>query len=119
MTGVSPAPHARRVPRRGACVRVLVLLLALFLPGLPGAGVPAQAVPAAVAGAAAVAAAEQDVLDTAPRPPAGPGARALVRPRPAAPAPAAVPASGRAAALTAPASAALRPVAPRRVVLRC
>lgn len=104
---------ARCLSRSRAWLRVLVLLLALLV---PGAHAQAHALPVAVGVAGEVA--EHDVLDTAVRPPARADRRKPVRMRPAPPP---RPAPGAAAA---PRSCAPpgRPYVPhilRTVVLRC
>ncbi|MCV2462807.1 hypothetical protein OEB94_26430 [Streptomyces sp. ICN988] len=75
-----PAPHAGtavRSGRLGACLRVLVLLLVLVV---PGTHVTAQAVPVTPVAGAGGSAGEYDHLDTALR---VPGRRAaVVRPGP-------------------------------------
>ncbi|MFJ9675248.1 hypothetical protein ACI3K5_20515 [Streptomyces sp. MPA0124] len=73
-----PAPHAGttvRSGRLGACLRVLVLLLVLVV---PGTHVTAQAVPVAPVSGAGGTAAEYDHLDTALRTPGRSGRRAVV-----------------------------------------
>ncbi|MEU6811795.1 hypothetical protein ABZ920_23015 [Streptomyces sp. NPDC046831] len=114
---MSTAPHVRRTARRGGCVRVLVLLLALFLPGAHTAGFTAP-VPA-VSGQAGGTAAEQDHLDAALRPPVRNAERAPVLPlRPVPrPVPPATPAVGRGVAAPPHPSPLLRAL--RSVVLRC
>ncbi|MER5211298.1 hypothetical protein ABT063_12125 [Streptomyces sp. NPDC002838] len=78
---MSTAPQAPRVVRRHAWPRVLVLLLALLV---PGAHVGAQAVPAgAVAGESGAAGFEYDALDTVLRPAPRGTARPVVPLRPA------------------------------------
>ncbi|MFJ8199161.1 hypothetical protein [Streptomyces sp. NPDC096152] len=113
---MSTAPHARRAARRHACLRVLVLLLSLLVPGVH-AGTDAVAV-APVAGAPGGGAAEQDVLDAALRPAVRGGDRAAVPLRPAAPPP---PAPEHSATLpaAAPPNPSSRLHALCRVVLRC
>ncbi|MFF9626678.1 hypothetical protein [Streptomyces griseosporeus] len=112
---MSRAPRA--VPRSRTWLRVLVLLLALLVPGAH-AGLSAAApltAPAAVAGTA-----EHDLTDTvAPRTPTRPAPRAAAPlrpcPLPATPAPEAT--GGRRTAV--PPRAPHAPPAPRSVVLRC
>ncbi|MGW2031624.1 hypothetical protein [Streptomyces argyrophylli] len=102
----------RSTPRGRTWLRVLVLLLALWV---PGAHVPAQAVPDL---AAAAETAEHDVLDAALRPPARALHRADAPERlspPTAPAPAAPATRSRPAAPRTPYTAPLL----RTVVLRC
>ncbi|MGC9537132.1 hypothetical protein [Streptomyces sp. UG1] len=70
---------ARRRSRSHTWLRVLVLLLALLV---PGAHTQAHALPVA---AGALEVAEHDVLDTALRPPARADRRSTVRRRPAGP----------------------------------
>ncbi|MET8247494.1 hypothetical protein ABZV31_25580 [Streptomyces sp. NPDC005202] len=81
---MSTAPHARRAARRSACLRVLVLLLALLVQGehAEAHAAPVVAV-AGETGETGGTAAEQDVIDAALRPPARHGERAVVRLRPA------------------------------------
>ncbi|WP_320779732.1 hypothetical protein, partial [Streptomyces sp. CRN 30] len=78
---MSPRPHAQRTVRRCAWPRVLVLLLALFLPvAHTGAGTaPAFAVTAETA--------DQDLLEPALRAPARRAHRPAPSPRPAPPPP--------------------------------
>lgn len=105
----------RNLPRSRTWLRVLVLLLALLV---PGAHAQAHAVPA-VAGVSGEAA-EHDVLDTVLRPPARADRRTTVRLRPTPPP---KPAPGVPACLSHPASPQPRPpYVPhilRTVVLRC
>ncbi|MFG2554487.1 hypothetical protein [Streptomyces sp. NPDC048581] len=65
------------LPRSRTWLRVLVLLLALLV---PGAHAQAHAVPAMAAGVSGEAAAEHDALDTVLRPPARTDRRTTVRP---------------------------------------
>ncbi|MER5941204.1 hypothetical protein ABT121_28210 [Streptomyces sp. NPDC001928] len=109
---MSTASTARCRSRSRAGLRVLVLLLALLV---PGAHAQAHALPT-VAGAAEVA--EHDILDTALRPPARADRRHAVRTRPAPPL--------QQAAGAAPGSRPTAPTGPpyvphilRTVVLRC
>ncbi|MEU7360986.1 MULTISPECIES: hypothetical protein [Streptomyces] len=104
--------RSRSTPRGRTWLRVLVLLLALWV---PGAHVPAQALPDL---AVAAETAEHDVLDTPLRPPARAIHRADTPERPAplpAPAPAVPAARPGPAAPRAPYTAPLL----RTVVLRC
>ncbi|MEW2287895.1 hypothetical protein [Streptomyces sp. NPDC047841] len=104
--------RSRSTPRGRTWLRVLVLLLALWV---PGAHVPVPAVPDL---AAAAETAEHDVLDTALRPPVRALHRADAPERLApltAPAPAVPAARPRPAAPRAPYTAPLL----RTVVLRC
>ncbi|MET9830890.1 hypothetical protein ABZ078_16555 [Streptomyces sp. NPDC006385] len=106
---------ARSLPRSRAWLRVLVLLLALLV---PGAHTQAHAVPV-VAGALGEAA-EHDVLDTVLRPPARADRRGTAALRPA-PLPRPAPPPGVPVRLTRPAPP-LPPYLPptlRTVVLRC
>ncbi|MFE9677795.1 hypothetical protein ACFYO5_27360 [Streptomyces sp. NPDC006259] len=101
---------ARNVPRHRSWLRVLVLLLAVLVPGAPAA----VHAPAPVAAAEI---AEYDALDALR--PAGAAARRAVAPRPA-PAPAPAVTSGR--VLRAPSRPPYPPAALnslRAVVLRC
>lgn len=102
----------RSTPRSRTWLRVLVLLLALWV---PGAQVPAQAAPDLVVAAET---AEQDLLDTALRPPARAPHRADVPERPA---PLPDPAPARPAARPCPAAPRASYTTPllRTVVLRC
>ncbi|MDC0772421.1 hypothetical protein [Streptomyces sp. HD] len=107
---------ARHLPRSRTWLRILVLLLALLV---PGAHAHAHAVPAA-AGVSGEAAAEQDVLDTILRPPARTDRRTPVRLR--LPAPPPQPAPGVAPARPAHTAPPRPPYVPeilRTVVLRC
>ncbi|MET7377676.1 hypothetical protein ABZT08_02420 [Streptomyces sp. NPDC005526] len=113
---MSTAPHARRAARRHVCRRVLLLLLALLVPGVR-AEADAVAV-VTVAGAPGGGAAEQDVLDAAPRPGVYGGDRAAVPSRPAAPEHAA-PEHAAALPAAAPPSPSPRLHALRCVVPRC
>ncbi|MFH8241639.1 hypothetical protein [Streptomyces sp. NPDC018321] len=109
---MSPAPYATlRAGRRGAWLRVLVLLLALALPCAHVTGQAAPPVP--VAGASGGGVGEYDHLDTATRAPA----RSVRRGAPAcaAPVPTAAP---RWRSFAPPVPAGLPPT-PRSVVLRC
>ncbi|MFG3012160.1 hypothetical protein ACGFZB_17170 [Streptomyces cinerochromogenes] len=102
----------RSTPRSRTRLHVLVLLLALWV---PGAHVPAQAAPDLVVAAET---AEQDLLDTALRPPARALHRADVPERPA---PLPDPAPARPAARPCPAAPRVPHTTPllRTVVLRC
>ncbi|WP_186777804.1 hypothetical protein [Streptomyces salinarius] len=113
-----PAPHAGtavRSGRLGACLRVLVLLLVLVV---PGTHVTAQAVPVTPVAGAGGAAGEYDHLDTALRVPGRSGRRAAV----VRPVPPCRTADRRRALLRIDArteSATAPPRGPRSVVLRC
>ncbi|MEU6222087.1 hypothetical protein [Streptomyces sp. NPDC047042] len=114
MSPAARAPYASCVVRRGVWLRVLVLLLALFLPGTAAHCAAAESV---VSGAAA---AEHDVLDTALRLPGRSGHRPVVPLRPV-PRP---PLSARHPATTAAHPLPVQPPRPepripRSVVLRC
>ncbi|WP_217248657.1 hypothetical protein [Streptomyces sp. AC602_WCS936] len=112
---MSPAPYATlRAGRRGAWLRVLVLLLALALPCAHVTGQAAPPVP--VAGASGGGVGEYDHLDTATRTPARSVRRGVVPPCAA---PTSAPTAGprqRSFALPVPAGL---PSTPRSVVLRC
>ncbi|MFJ8635128.1 hypothetical protein [Streptomyces sp. NPDC093568] len=103
---------ARCRSRSRTWLRVVVLLLALLV---PGAHAQAHALPM-VAGAAEVA--EHDVLDTALRPPARADRRTLVRTRPA-PSPAPAPGTAPGPRSSAPHRPPYVPHILRTVVLRC
>jgi hypothetical protein len=113
---VSTAPQARRVARRHVWSRVLVLLLALLV---PGAHAGAQTGPAAtVAGESGAAAFEYDALDTVLRPAPRGTARPVAPLRPA-PVPDAEPAAPAARPLPVPPRTPHALHALRTVVLRC
>ncbi|MEU0741370.1 hypothetical protein [Streptomyces sp. NPDC006134] len=118
---MSPVPRtARRTARRHLWPRVLVLLLALLVPGAH-AQAQAQAVPGAVLpGESGAPATEYDVLDTALRLPARTGRRTAAPLRPA-PAPLPRPPHGahRPAPAPAPPGPPPSPRSLRSVVLRC
>ncbi|MEU0068960.1 hypothetical protein ABZ027_05355 [Streptomyces sp. NPDC006332] len=105
---------ARGLPRSRAWLRVLVLLLAVLVPGGPAEG---SAPPVA-----AMEIVEYDVLDTAPRPPAHDAHRPAVSPR-RAPRPGPAPAAPRGLPHPAPPKPPYAPWAPHAalhtVVLRC
>lgn len=109
---MSPAARTPYAVRRAAWLRVLVLLLALLVPGTAAHGGVAESV---VTGGTA---AEYDVHDTALRPPGRHGHRPVVPLRPAP-----RPPSARHPVATAdhPLPVPPRPLllAPRSVVLRC
>ncbi|MEU7060142.1 hypothetical protein [Streptomyces sp. NPDC046197] len=78
---MSTAPHTRPATGRCACLRVLVLLLALLVPGMHA---EAHAVPVVVVACeSGGTAAEQDVLDAVLRPPVRDTAGAVTALRPA------------------------------------
>ncbi|PAZ16700.1 hypothetical protein CLM62_07145 [Streptomyces sp. SA15] len=113
---MSTAPQAPRVPRRHAWPRLLVLLLALLV---PGAHAGAQVVPVgAVAGEGGAAAFEYDAFDTVLRPAPRGTARPVVPLRPA-PVPEPEPPAPTARPLPVPPRVPHALHALRSVVLRC
>ncbi|MEH0420006.1 hypothetical protein [Streptomyces sp. B21-083] len=110
MSPAARTPYASYAVRRTAWLRVVVLLLALLVPGT------AAHCGAAEAAVSSGTAAEHDVHDTALRPPARYGPRAVVALRP-------VPGPSTARHTTAPAHPLPLPPrstpVPRSVVLRC
>ncbi|MDF3302263.1 hypothetical protein [Streptomyces tropicalis] len=113
---MSTAPPARRAARRHAWLRMLVLLLALLVPGVHAGAHPAGV--AAVAGQAGDGTAEQDVLDAVLRPAVRTAERSAGPLRPA-PLPDAAPPAGADPRAAGPSRPACVPHALRRVVLRC
>ncbi|MEG8276157.1 hypothetical protein [Streptomyces sp. AHA2] len=113
---MTPAPQpVPRGPRRHAWPRVLVLLLALLLPG-PHAAIPGGPV---LTAAGESTAAEADVLDTVLRPSARTARRTGAAPRPT-PLPATPrPARTARAAAPVPPGPPHEPRPPRSWVLRC
>lgn len=114
---MTPAPQpVPRGPRRHVWPRVLVLLLALFLPGTHATG-PDGPVAVTVAGESTTA--EADVLDTVLRPSARTTRRTEAAPRPT-PLPAASrPARAARPAAPGPPDPPHDPRPPRSWVLRC
>ena len=112
MSPAARTPYTSYAVRRAAWLRVLVLLLALLVPGTAAHCSAAESV---VSGGTAT---EHDVHDTALRPPGRYGHRPVVPLRPAPRAPAARPPVATAAhPLPAPPRPA--PHVPHSVVLRC
>ncbi|MGW1722738.1 hypothetical protein ACWCQK_07350 [Streptomyces sp. NPDC002306] len=112
---MSSSTAPRRLPYGRACLRALVLLLALLVPGTHA---EIHAAPAAFA-AAGETAAEYDVLDGALRPPARTAHRPVAPLRPA-PLPDPAPGAARGPAGTAPLGSSYPPhPALSTVVLRC
>ncbi|MYS93248.1 MULTISPECIES: hypothetical protein [Streptomyces] len=109
----APQP-ARRGTRRNTCARVLVLLLALLV---PGAHAEAHAGPTAIVSGESTAV-ECDVVDTAPRPPAR-GTRRTAVPLRSAPLPGPGPAHGTPHAAPVPSGPRHDPRPLRSEVLRC
>ncbi|MGA5202944.1 hypothetical protein [Streptomyces variegatus] len=112
---MTPAPQpVPRGPRRHAWPRVLVLLLALLV---PGAHAEAHTGPTATVSGESTTV-ECDLLDTAPRPPARASRRTAVPPA-SAPLPGPGPASTAQRSVPVPASPPHAPRPLRSEVLRC